>query len=69
MRKSRTIPIECQGARCAHAQERHTKTNYQQEKSLPTIVGRSQEWEEEYIHAPASQNRDVSTNKTLILRH
>ena len=52
---------------CTRAQEWHKKTDYQQEKSLPTTTGRIQNWKN-IIHTSATQNRDVSIHKTSILR-
>lgn len=63
MRKSRTTAAAAKEAWCTHAQEWHRKTDYQREKSLPTTVGRIQNWKTT-IHTSATQNRDVSINTT-----
>lgn len=66
MRESRTTAAAAKEAWCTRAQDRHGKTDYQQEKSLPTTVGRIQNWKTT-IHTSATQNRDVSINTTSIL--
>ena len=66
MRKSRTTVTDAKEAWCTRAQKWHGKTDYQQEKSLPTTAGRIQNWKN-IIHTSATQNRDVSINKTSIL--
>lgn len=67
MKKSRTTVTECQGGMVYTCPRWHKKTDYQQEKSLPTTAGRIQNWKN-IIHTSATQNRDVSIHKTSILR-